>query len=84
MLSGWIVTFVIDERHGGSSSGYLTTGFFAGLTLGRIVLLWVNKKVRYLHAYSLLMLIFSLKDRRALGHLDIYCFMHNVRSLSFG
>lgn len=39
------MTFVIDERHGGSSSGYITSGFFAGLTLGRIVLLWLNKKV---------------------------------------
>ncbi|THH06656.1 hypothetical protein EW145_g3933 [Phellinidium pouzarii] len=44
-LGGWIVTFVVDERHGGSSSGYLTSGFFAGLTVGRISLLWFNKLV---------------------------------------
>ncbi|TRM67006.1 major facilitator superfamily domain-containing protein [Schizophyllum amplum] len=42
-LGGWIVTFVIDERGGGSSSGYLSSGFFGGLALGRILLLWVNK-----------------------------------------
>ncbi|KAL1744649.1 major facilitator superfamily domain-containing protein [Schizophyllum fasciatum] len=44
-LGGWIVTFVIDERGGGSSSGYLSSGFFGGLALGRILLLWVNKWV---------------------------------------
>ncbi|KAH8110060.1 MFS general substrate transporter [Phellopilus nigrolimitatus] len=44
-IGGWIVTFVIDERGGGSSSGYLTSGFFAGLTLGRVGLLWLNKLV---------------------------------------
>lgn len=45
--TGWIVTFVINERHGGSSSGYITSGFFGGLTVGRVVLLWVNKRVSY-------------------------------------
>ncbi|KAL5481131.1 hypothetical protein ACEPAI_10072 [Sanghuangporus weigelae] len=44
-LAGWIVTFVIDERGGGSSSGYLTSGFFGGVTLGRICLLWLNRLV---------------------------------------
>ncbi|KAI5121776.1 hypothetical protein M0805_009587 [Coniferiporia weirii] len=44
-LGGWIVTFVVDKRHGGSSAGYLTSGFFAGLTLGRVTLLWFNKLV---------------------------------------
>ncbi|KAH8110061.1 MFS general substrate transporter [Phellopilus nigrolimitatus] len=44
-LGGWIVTFVIDERGGGSSSGYLTTGFFAGMTVGRLCLLWFNKLI---------------------------------------
>ena len=27
---GWIVTFAIEERGGGSSAGYLTSGFFGG------------------------------------------------------
>ncbi|KAH8110133.1 MFS general substrate transporter [Phellopilus nigrolimitatus] len=47
-LGGWIVTFVIDTRGGGSSSGYLTSGFFAGITLGRLSLLWFNKLVKSL------------------------------------
>ncbi|KAG8748890.1 hypothetical protein FRC12_013736 [Ceratobasidium sp. 428] len=27
---GWIVTFVIEERGGGPSAGYISSGFFAG------------------------------------------------------
>lgn len=61
---GWIVTFIVKVRHGGPSSGYISSGFFGGksnsslylmsikfiilrtgLTAGRVLLLWVNKKV---------------------------------------
>ncbi|RDB30820.1 Bypass of stop codon protein 6 [Hypsizygus marmoreus] len=44
-IGGWIVTFIIEERHGGPSSGYISAGFFGGLMVGRVLLLWVNKKV---------------------------------------
>jgi len=44
-ISGWIVTYVIQVRHGGPSSGYISAGFFGGLTAGRVVLLWVNEKI---------------------------------------
>ncbi|KAI9438606.1 MFS general substrate transporter [Lactarius indigo] len=44
-IGGWIVTYVIQVRHGGPSSGYISTGFFGGLTVGRVALLWVNKKI---------------------------------------
>lgn len=27
---GWIVTYIIDVRGGGMSSGYISTGFFGG------------------------------------------------------
>lgn len=30
-IGGWIVTYVIDERGGGPSAGYVSSGFFAGL-----------------------------------------------------
>nr|VWO96590.1 Major facilitator superfamily transporter [Ganoderma boninense] len=42
---GWIVTYVINLRGGGPSSGYISSGFFGGLTLGRVGLLWVTQKV---------------------------------------
>ncbi|KAL1729735.1 major facilitator superfamily domain-containing protein [Schizophyllum commune] len=44
-IGGWIVTYVIDERGGGPSSGYISSGFFAGLMIGRLALLWVNAKL---------------------------------------
>ncbi|KAH0578292.1 hypothetical protein H2248_003918 [Termitomyces sp. 'cryptogamus'] len=53
----WIVTYIIQERHGGPSSGYISTGFFAGLMIGRVALLWVNEKVgerRVIFLYTLL------------------------------
>ncbi|EKM74818.1 hypothetical protein AGABI1DRAFT_132859 [Agaricus bisporus var. burnettii JB137-S8] len=44
-IGGWIVTFMLDVRGGGPSSGYVSSGFFGGLMLGRVLLLWVNKKI---------------------------------------
>ncbi|KAK7684562.1 hypothetical protein QCA50_012509 [Cerrena zonata] len=44
-LGGWTVTYVINERGGGPSAGYISSGFFGGLTFGRLALLWLNKKV---------------------------------------
>ena len=57
---GWIVTFLVLVRDGGPSSGYASTGFFGGrylvtlhflvliflgVTLGRVLLVGVTKKV---------------------------------------
>ncbi|KAG2156825.1 MFS general substrate transporter [Suillus bovinus] len=56
-VGGWMVTYIIDVRGGGSSSGYISSGFFGGLMLGRVGLLWVNKKVgerRVLFIYAIL------------------------------
>ncbi|KAJ3742478.1 MFS general substrate transporter [Lentinula detonsa] len=44
-IGGWIVTFIIRERDGGPSAGYISSGFFGGLTIGRLALMYVNKKV---------------------------------------
>ncbi|KAG0695917.1 MFS general substrate transporter [Suillus ampliporus] len=44
-IGGWIVTYIIDVRGGGPSSGYISTGFFGGLVVGRLAMLWVNEKI---------------------------------------
>ncbi|TRM59074.1 major facilitator superfamily domain-containing protein [Schizophyllum amplum] len=45
-LGGWIVTFIINVRGGDlDDSGYISSGFFGGLMLGRLCLLWLNKLV---------------------------------------
>ncbi|KAL5634138.1 hypothetical protein ACGC1H_006088 [Rhizoctonia solani] len=56
-LGGWIVTFVVEERGGRFSAGYISSGFYGGLMLGRIGLIWLNQKVgerRVIYAYLLL------------------------------
>ncbi|KDR80389.1 hypothetical protein GALMADRAFT_223273 [Galerina marginata CBS 339.88] len=58
-IGGWIVTFIIDVRGGGPSAGYISSGFFGGLTVGRVALLWVNRKVgerRVLFFYTIIAL----------------------------
>ncbi|KAF7325729.1 MFS domain-containing protein [Mycena kentingensis (nom. inval.)] len=54
-IGGWITTYIIDIRGGGASSGYISSGFFGGLMISRLALLWLNKKmgeeyVLYLYA----------------------------------
>lgn len=44
--AGWSVSYVQEKRHGTANSGYISSGFFGGLMLGRIVLMWLNRKVR--------------------------------------
>ncbi|ESK87786.1 hypothetical protein Moror_15376 [Moniliophthora roreri MCA 2997] len=56
-IGGWIVTYVIRLRDGGPNSGYISSGFFAGLTLGRVILLWLNAKIgerRVMYLYAML------------------------------
>lgn len=36
---------MIDVRGGGASAGYISAGFFGGLMIGRVALLWLNHKV---------------------------------------
>ncbi|KAG1798087.1 MFS general substrate transporter [Suillus plorans] len=56
-VGGWMVTYIIDVRGGGPSSGYISSGFFGGIMIGRVGLLWVNKKVgerRVVFIYAIL------------------------------
>lgn len=40
------MTFVLQKRGAGSGAGYVSSGFFGGLTIGRVALIWLNRKVR--------------------------------------
>ncbi|KAJ7882047.1 major facilitator superfamily domain-containing protein [Mycena olivaceomarginata] len=44
-IGGWITTYIIDVRGGGASAGYISSGFFGGIMVGRLALLWLNKKI---------------------------------------
>ncbi|KAG8909407.1 hypothetical protein FRC01_006960, partial [Tulasnella sp. 417] len=56
-IGGWIFTYLLKERGGGPSAGYVSSGFFGGLTLGRVILLPINEKIghkRVVYVYSIL------------------------------
>lgn len=56
-IGGWITTFIIQVRGGGKSAGYISSGFFGGIMVGRLALLWLNKKIgeqRALYLYAAL------------------------------
>ncbi|CAD0089305.1 unnamed protein product, partial [Aureobasidium vineae] len=45
-LGGWITTFMLRERHGGAfASGMTATGFWLGITVGRLVLGFVTPRI---------------------------------------
>jgi len=44
-IGGWIVSYVIKERSGGHSAGYVASGFWAGIALGRLMLHKFNEFV---------------------------------------
>lgn len=45
-LGGWIVTFMIRVRNGGPfASGMTATGFWLGITVGRVILGFVTPRV---------------------------------------
>nr|POF02399.1 bypass of stop codon protein 6 [Quercus suber] len=45
-LGGWIVTFMLRVRHGGDfASGMTATGFWLGVTLGRVILGFVTGRI---------------------------------------
>lgn len=44
-IGGWIVTFLRTVRGAGPSAGYVSTGFFSGLTLGRVLHVWIARLV---------------------------------------
>ncbi|KAL4889305.1 major facilitator superfamily domain-containing protein [Aspergillus ambiguus] len=62
-IGGWTVTYMIRVRHGGPfASGMAVTGFWLGLTCGRILLGFVTSKLGQalaVTAYSLLVIIFG-------------------------
>ncbi|TXT11152.1 hypothetical protein VHUM_01903 [Vanrija humicola] len=56
-IGGWATSFLIAERGGGDSSGYVSAGYFGGLTVGRVVLIpvtaWIGNRLST-HVYTLI------------------------------
>ncbi|KAI0265899.1 MFS general substrate transporter [Gloeopeniophorella convolvens] len=56
-IGGWIVSYVINVRSGGPSSGYISSGFFGGIALGPLSLLWLTQKLGNRKAVLLYMIL---------------------------
>lgn len=67
-MGGWIVTFLIENRSGGSQAGYIASGFWAGIALGRAVLtpvnMWVGER-RVIWLYLFLATCLEVSRRKA-------------------
>ncbi|WVW78708.1 hypothetical protein I302_100668 [Kwoniella bestiolae CBS 10118] len=62
-VGGWATSFLTDERGGNDNSGYVTAGYFGGLTVGRIVLIPVTKRIgnhMSIYLYSLCTLLLTI------------------------
>ncbi|KAJ7055865.1 MFS general substrate transporter [Mycena amicta] len=44
-IGGWIVSFMITVRHGGTSAGYISSGFFGGMMISRLLLIPVTRLI---------------------------------------
>lgn len=44
-IGGWVVTYIIKVRGGNSHSGYVSSGYFGKLALGRLAQIWMSKCV---------------------------------------
>lgn len=46
-ISGWLTTYLVRERGANANAGFAVTGFWGGMTVGRIVLIPFTNKVGY-------------------------------------
>ena len=62
-ITGWIISFMIKDRHGDPSKvGYTSSGFFAGLTIGRLFLTFFAPRIGIkLYVYILLVIATGLQ-----------------------
>ncbi|KAM7186324.1 Major facilitator superfamily domain containing protein [Rhypophila sp. PSN 637] len=63
-VSGWVLTFLLDHRNGDQKTvGYVTSGFWGGITLGRFLLStpaqWIGEK-RFVYGLAVLAGVFQL------------------------
>ncbi|WVR04454.1 hypothetical protein IAU60_001457 [Kwoniella sp. DSM 27419] len=63
MIGGWATSFLIDERGGDDNAGYVTAGYFGGLTVGRVILIPVTARIGHhmsIYIYSIFTLVLTL------------------------
>lgn len=81
--SGWFITYLINDRHGDPAKvGYVTSGFWAGITVGRFVLVHAAHRVgekRFVFVMGLGCIIFQIiawQVPSVIGDAGKSCFFH--------
>ncbi|ORX40812.1 major facilitator superfamily domain-containing protein [Kockovaella imperatae] len=62
-LGGYLTSFLIHERGGTAAAGYATSGYWGGLTLGRVILIPVTNKLGYqtaIYTYTAIALVLEI------------------------
>ncbi|KAL7769985.1 hypothetical protein ACKLNR_001369 [Fusarium oxysporum f. sp. zingiberi] len=63
-ISGWVISFFIEARHGNPNSvGYISAGFWAGITIGRLLLTPLAHRLgqkRFVYGATMAATIFQL------------------------
>ncbi|BEI86825.1 hypothetical protein CcaverHIS002_0701710 [Cutaneotrichosporon cavernicola] len=62
-ISSWMTSFLIEKRGGNANSGYAVTGFWGGMTVGRVALLPITNRLGYqpsIYLYSAIALALEL------------------------
>ncbi|XHF99780.1 hypothetical protein AWENTII_003267 [Aspergillus wentii] len=78
-LGGWIVTFMIRVRHGSKfASGMVATGFWLGITIGRVVLGFVTPRIGEKNAISVSYIVYLVKKFQT-DQTDLYPLLHGLQ-----
>ncbi|KAF5604368.1 hypothetical protein FPCIR_914 [Fusarium pseudocircinatum] len=63
-ISGWVISFLIDARGGSPKSiGYVTAGFWGGITIGRFALSGLGQRwgeKRFVYGFTVIAFVFQL------------------------
>lgn len=80
-LGGWIVTYMIRVRHGAPfASGMTATGFWLGITVGRVTLGFVTPRVGEKIAIAVRPFRSNLKTKLTAISVGLYCVVYGVQS----
>jgi fucose permease len=69
-IGSWAVTYIVEVRGGGDDSGYVSSGFFGGLMVGRVLhvfVSWVISEQNAVLVYMVVALGLQVVSRAALN-----------------
>jgi hypothetical protein len=77
-----MVTYIQEKRGGGAAAGYISSGFFGGLALGRVLLMGLHRLVRSPAESQRPSFAHPRADRRKSRHVSLHGASHRVSSIT--